>query len=125
MTTQQRPPLRLREVWVSLLFALGLMLLLAVAMAAVMAMQPADEARLDWPMIATALVAALYVAASWQFVPSMLWFVIGLGVWTVGAFVLLAVLPIEWLEFLFGHPQLATEEIPTIVVPAADAPPAQ
>ena len=100
-----------RDVWVSLLFALGLWVMLAIAMVGVMLALPTDEKALDWPMIACALVAALYVAASWQFIPSVTWFVVGLLLWCVAAFVLLAVVPVEWLEFLFG-PATTTE--PTV-----------
>jgi O-antigen/teichoic acid export membrane protein len=93
-----------RDIWVSLLLALGLWVMLAIAMAAVTATMPSGRDALDWPMIACALVAALYIGASWQFIPSVGWFVAGLALWTVVAFVLLAVLPVSWLELFLGSP---------------------
>lgn len=98
-----------REIWVSLLLALGMWVMLALAMAGVSVALPAGEGALDWPMIACALVAALYIAASWQFIPSIGWFVAGLAVWSVAAFALLAVVPISWLEPLFGPAGEAAE----------------
>ncbi|MGF1627763.1 MAG: hypothetical protein ACFCVH_23015 [Alphaproteobacteria bacterium] len=95
-------PGRGRDIWRSLMLALGLWALLALAMFAVSAAFPAGEERLDWPLFATGLVAAFYIAAAWQFIPSLGWFIAGLALWSVVAFALLAVVPIAWLEPIFG-----------------------
>jgi hypothetical protein len=104
-----------RDIWVSLLLALGLWGMLALAMAGVSVALPAGEGALDWPMIACAMVAALYIAASWQFIPSLGWFIAGLAVWSVAAFALLAVLPVTWLEPIFGPATEQVEEPPAPV----------
>lgn len=109
-----------RAIKVSFLLALGLWVMLALAMIGVKFGFPSGEDALDWPMIVCALVAAVYIAASWQFVPSVGWFVAGMVFWTVIVFLVLAFAPIGWLEFFFGPAgELPAEVTATLPAPAA------
>ena len=96
-----------RDIWVSLLYGLGLWLALALVLGAVLPFLPSGGVGFDWPMILCAAVSALYIIVCWQYVPSLIWFVAGLALWTLVAFLLLAVAPVEWLELVFGVPEAA------------------
>ena len=102
MSEGDRPPLTRRDIWVSLLYGLGLWLALALAMGVVLPFLPTGGVGFDWPMILCAAVSALYVITCWQYVPSLIWFVAGLAIWTLAALLLLAIAPVGWLEAIFG-----------------------
>ncbi len=95
-----------RLIAVAFLQAFGLFVCLVLAMAIVTSAGLA-EGGLNWPMIAAGLACAFYLAAIWQFIRSLTWFLIGLLLWCVICFGLLLVLP-EWImQFTSAVPAAA------------------